>query len=121
MTEYPLTNNSPVTPEAATAATNTKDTRTLDLLLENRWDINESLSPATLSALALVVDEEDPSLTSWLLDRGASPSTQCALDLTPLPIAVQFSPLSIIQSLFDHGGEIKCYYITPADETCRIN
>lgn len=47
---------------------------------------------------------EDEALVSWFLERGASPNTQCSLDLTPLSVAVQFASISVIRSLFDHGG-----------------
>lgn len=50
---------------------------------------------------------EDESLTTWFLSHGADPNAGCLLDITPLSIAVQYAPLPIIKSLFEHGGSIK--------------
>ena len=50
---------------------------------------------------------EDAEMVAWFLERGASPNTRCDLDLTPLSIAVCYSSMAIIQSLFDQGGCIK--------------
>nr|POF13108.1 putative ankyrin repeat protein [Quercus suber] len=87
-----------------TAAVMAKDEWILDLLLRSGWEIDESLGLTTPLALALAV--EDSALVSWFLERGASPNAQCALDLTPLSVAVEFSSLPIIRSLFDHGGSV---------------
>lgn len=62
---------------------------------------------ATVSLTEGRLAVEDRALVSWFLERGASPNAQCSLDLTPLSIAVQFSSMSIIRSLFDYGGSVE--------------
>ncbi|KAI7281680.1 hypothetical protein KC343_g1238 [Hortaea werneckii] len=103
--KYLLAENVPITADAVTAAKVAKDEWMLDLMLSSGWNIDEPLGLTTPSALALAV--EDRALVSWFLERGASPNAQCSLDLTPLSIAVQFSSMSIIQSLFDYGGSVQ--------------
>ncbi|KAK1092068.1 hypothetical protein LTR48_005077 [Friedmanniomyces endolithicus] len=102
--EYLLARNVSVTPDAVTTAVIAKDEWILDLLLRSGWKIDEPLGLTTPSALALAV--EDSALVSWFLERGASSNAQCSLDLTPLSVAVQFSSMPIIRSLFDHGGSV---------------
>ncbi|KAK1087305.1 hypothetical protein LTR33_001125 [Friedmanniomyces endolithicus] len=102
--DYLLARNVSVTPDAVTTAVIAKDEWILDLLLRSGWKIDEPLGLTTPSALALAV--EDSALVSWFLERGASPNAQCSLDLTPLSVAVQFSSMPIIRSLFDHGGSV---------------
>lgn len=46
-------------------------------------------------------------MTAWLLDHGADPNRQCAIDLTPLSYAVESAPISIISLLLNHGGDIQ--------------
>lgn len=53
------------------------------------------------------LEVEDDRLTAWFLAHGASPNTTCAVDLTPLSVAVQFGSISTIQAMFEHGGSIK--------------
>ncbi|KAI7261115.1 hypothetical protein KC345_g9894 [Hortaea werneckii] len=103
--KYLLAEDVPITADAVTAATIAKDEWMLDLMLSSGWNIDEPLGFTTPSALALAV--EDRALVSWFLERGASPNAQCSLDLTPLSIAVQFSSMSIIQSLFEYGGSVQ--------------
>ncbi|KAI7460602.1 hypothetical protein KC351_g17168 [Hortaea werneckii] len=103
--KYLIAENVPITADAVTVATIAKDEWSLDLMLNSGWNIDEPLGLTTPSALALAV--EDRALVSWFLEHGASPNAQCSLDLTPLSIAVQFSSMSIIRSLFDYGGSVQ--------------
>lgn len=49
---------------------------------------------------------EDDVCVRWLLDYGADPNARCAVNLTPLSDAVRLAPISIINLLFDHGGDV---------------
>lgn len=49
-----------------------------------------------------VATEPDESLVSWFLNNGADPNARCEMDITPLSIAVECAPLSIIEQLFAH-------------------
>lgn len=50
---------------------------------------------------------EDEEMTAWLLDHGADPNRQCAIDLTPLSYAVESAPIPIISLMLNHGGDIQ--------------
>ncbi|TKA82943.1 hypothetical protein B0A55_01301 [Friedmanniomyces simplex] len=93
-----------VGPSHGKIATLKRDTGVLELLLDHGWDINAQLEWASPLPLAFAI--EDPHLTAWFLSHGADPNTRCLLDLSPLSAAVQYAPLSIINSLFAHGGSI---------------
>lgn len=59
--------------------------------------------PVHLTASSSVLDDED--LTRWFLTRGANPNaTAGVLDITPLSVAVEIAPLSMIELLFQYGG-----------------
>jgi ankyrin repeat protein len=45
-------------------------------------------------------------MTTWLLDRGADPNTQCAIDNTPLSYAVRYADLPTIDLLLRRGGDV---------------
>ncbi|KAF7131024.1 hypothetical protein CNMCM5793_003959 [Aspergillus hiratsukae] len=77
----------------------------LDLFLEHGYNINEPINWTTPSVLIRSFDDE--RLCKWLLEHGADPNAQCLLDLTPLSVAVQLAPFTIIKLLFEHGGSIK--------------
>lgn len=64
------------------------------------------LSKIILSILLsyAVADEE---MTAWLLDHGADPNRQCVIDLTPLSLAVESAPISVIQLMLSHGGDVR--------------
>lgn len=49
----------------------------------------------------------DAEMTSWFLEHGANPNTQCEVDCTPLSYAVRNAPLSIIELLLEHGGDVQ--------------
>lgn len=56
-----------------------------------------------LTASSSVLDDED--LSRWFLTRGADPNaTAGVLDITPLSVAVEIAPRSIIELLFQYGG-----------------
>lgn len=51
-----------------------------------------------------ITDEE---MTSWLLNHGADPNRQYLIDLTPLSLAVESAPISVIHLMLSHGGNIR--------------
>jgi ankyrin repeat protein len=67
---------------------------------------------------------DDKEMTKWFLARGADPNAECALDLTPLSIAVLNSPFHIIELLFHHGGSIErgqlLHYAVRRDASDRL-
>ena len=44
-------------------------------------------------------------MTTWLLDHGADPNRQCVIDLTPLSLAVESAPVSVIRLMLSRGGD----------------
>jgi ankyrin repeat protein len=46
-------------------------------------------------------------MTSWFLEHGANPNTQCEVDCTPLSYAVRNARLSVIELLLNHGGDVR--------------
>lgn len=46
-------------------------------------------------------------MVAWLLDHGADPNQQCVIDLTPLSLAVESAPISVIQLMLSHGGDAR--------------
>lgn len=46
-------------------------------------------------------------MTAWLLDHGADPNRQCVMDLTPLSLAVEHGPMSVIDLMLSHGGNAR--------------
>jgi len=46
-------------------------------------------------------------MTSWFLEHGANPNTQCEVDCTPLSYAVGNAPLSVIELLLNRGGDVR--------------
>jgi ankyrin repeat protein len=50
---------------------------------------------------------EDEAMVYWLLEHGADPNQQCAIDLTPLSYAVESGSLSVIHLMFRYGGDAK--------------
>lgn len=46
----------------------------------------------------------DYDLTLWFLDNGADPNAACALDMTPLSVAIETAPMNVIELLFSRGG-----------------
>lgn len=49
---------------------------------------------------------EDEVCVRWLLEHGADPNARCEINLTALSDAVRFAPLSTIEFLLDHGGDV---------------
>ncbi|KAK0336994.1 hypothetical protein LTR91_015327 [Friedmanniomyces endolithicus] len=80
--------------------------RSLDLLLlflEYGLDINKEVEWCFPPPLSLALDTgADELVIAWFLDHGADPDARCQMDMTPLSIAMQFAPLSIIKMLFVH-------------------
>lgn len=50
---------------------------------------------------------EDEEMTNWLLDHGADPNQRCYIDLTPLFLAIESAPISIISLMFRRGGDAR--------------
>lgn len=46
-------------------------------------------------------------MAAWLLDHGADPNQQCVIDFTPLSLAVETAPISVIQLMLRHGGDAR--------------
>lgn len=46
---------------------------------------------------------EDDDMVTWLLDHGADPNRQSAIDLTPLSYAVERAPISVIELMLTRG------------------
>lgn len=46
-------------------------------------------------------------MTAWLLDHGADPNRRPYIDLTPLSLAVESGPISVIQLMLRHGGDVQ--------------
>ena len=46
-------------------------------------------------------------MVAWLLDHGADPNRQCVIDLTPLSLAIESAPVSVIQLMLNRGGDIR--------------
>lgn len=46
-------------------------------------------------------------MVAWLLDHGADPNRQCVIDLTPLSLAVEDAPVSVIQLMINRGGDVR--------------
>lgn len=46
-------------------------------------------------------------MTAWLLDHGADPNRPCVIDLTPLSIAVESAPISVIHLMLSRGGDVR--------------
>ncbi|KAK1045300.1 hypothetical protein LTR74_018157 [Friedmanniomyces endolithicus] len=73
----------------------------LELLFAHGWDINRALSNTEPPVLSIAL--HDTLLTRWLLATGADPNAHCDMDYTPLSLAVQTAPLSIVELLLQYG------------------
>lgn len=49
----------------------------------------------------------DEDLVTWLLDLGADPNKTSMGNVTPLSYAVQLAPMSIVQRMLRHGGDVR--------------
>ncbi|KNG89120.1 Ankyrin repeat protein [Aspergillus nomiae NRRL 13137] len=49
----------------------------------------------------------DEEMTAWLLDHGADPNRRCFIDLTPLSLAVESAPISVIHFMLSRGGNVQ--------------
>lgn len=49
-----------------------------------------------------VREDADSSVVEWLLSHGADPDRSCNIDTTPLSVAVEYAPRSIVELLFHH-------------------
>ncbi|PYI16948.1 ankyrin [Aspergillus violaceofuscus CBS 115571] len=46
-------------------------------------------------------------MAAWLLDHGADPNSPCVVDLTPLSLAVETAPISVVQLMLSRGGDAR--------------
>ncbi|KAJ9638605.1 hypothetical protein H2204_004081 [Knufia peltigerae] len=74
----------------------------LELFLDDGYELNEPLRDDYPPPLAVAIS--DPSLTKWLLQRGADPNARCRFDITPLSIAAQEASLKVIEILMEFGA-----------------
>ncbi|KAI9040135.1 ankyrin repeat domain-containing protein [Aspergillus affinis] len=95
----------PMDPLYASAAMQVNGTDALAVFLQNRWNINQPMSELKPPVLGYVIADEE--MTAWLLDHGADPNRQCVIDLTPLSLAVESAPISIIQLMLSRGGDAR--------------
>ena len=49
----------------------------------------------------------DEEMTALLLDHGADPNRRCLIDLTPLSLAVESAPISVIHRMLSRGGNVQ--------------
>ncbi|KGO74683.1 hypothetical protein PITC_082920 [Penicillium italicum] len=95
----------PVDPLYAFEAIKVKAKDALEALLDNGWDINQPISELKPPLLGFAVADEE--MTAWLLDHGADPNRQCVIDLTPLSLAVESAPISVIHLILSRGGNVQ--------------
>ncbi|KAL3451386.1 ankyrin repeat-containing domain protein [Aspergillus insuetus] len=76
--------------------------KVLTLFLQHGWDINQAGETMPL-VLAHAVEDEEMKL--WLLNHGADPNKQCAINLKPLSWAVKRASLSTSNLLFKRGAD----------------
>ncbi|CAG7937607.1 unnamed protein product [Penicillium salamii] len=77
----------------------------IEVFLDNGWDINQPMSELKPPVLGFAVTDEE--MTAWLLDHGADPNRQCFIDLTPLSLAVESGPISVIHLILSRGGNVQ--------------
>ncbi|KAE8337821.1 hypothetical protein BDV24DRAFT_95187 [Aspergillus arachidicola] len=77
----------------------------LKAFLEYGWDINQPMSELNPPVLGYAITDEE--MTAWLLDHGADPNRQCVIDLTPLSLAVESAPISVIHLMLSRGGNVQ--------------
>ncbi|KAJ5851237.1 hypothetical protein N7455_011093 [Penicillium solitum] len=76
----------------ASQAVKAKAKNALQAFLQHGWDINQPMSEVKPRNAI-----EDDDMVTWLLDHGADPNRQSAIDLTPLSYAVERAPISVIE------------------------
>ncbi|KAI2787646.1 hypothetical protein POX_f08020 [Penicillium oxalicum] len=77
----------------------------LEVFLKNGWNINQPISELKPPLLGYAI--QDKEMVAWLLDHGADPNRQCVIDLTPLSLAIESAPVSVIQLMLNRGGDIR--------------
>ncbi|KAJ5191278.1 uncharacterized protein N7498_010263, partial [Penicillium cinerascens] len=95
----------PVDPLYALEAIKVKAKDILETFLGNGWDINQPMSELKPPVLGYTVTDEE--MTAWLLDHKADPNRQCVIDLTPLSLAVESAPISVIRLILSRGGDVR--------------
>ncbi|KAK0246731.1 hypothetical protein LTR35_017529 [Friedmanniomyces endolithicus] len=94
----------PVDGNAVQAAIEARSLESLRILLTH-WDINRLLKPSTTTALGFAV--RDKTMAEWLLDHGASPNVQSAVDFTPLSAAVSVANKQVVEIMLKRGGDLR--------------
>ncbi|KAJ5246666.1 hypothetical protein N7468_001649 [Penicillium chermesinum] len=95
----------PMDPLYALEAVNAKGKDALEVFLKNGWDINQPMSELKPTVLGYAITDEE--MVAWLLDHGADPNRQCVIDFTPLSLAVESAPVSVIQLMLSRGGDVR--------------
>ncbi|KAJ6084466.1 Ankyrin repeat protein [Penicillium sp. IBT 16267x] len=95
----------PVDPLYAFEAIKVKAKDALEAFLNNGWDINQPMSELKPPLLGYAIADEE--MTAWLLDHEADPNRQCVIDLTPLSLAVESAPISVIHLILSRGGDVR--------------
>ncbi|KAJ6155150.1 hypothetical protein N7470_005716 [Penicillium chermesinum] len=95
----------PMDPLYALEAVKVKGKKALEVFLQNGWNINEPISELKPPVLGNAISDEE--MAAWLLDHGADPNRQCVIDLTPLSLAVESAPISVIQLMLSRGGDTR--------------
>ncbi|KAJ5494929.1 hypothetical protein N7539_000045 [Penicillium diatomitis] len=95
----------PMDPLYALEAVNANAKDALEVFLKNGWNINQPMSELKPPVLGYAIADEE--MVAWLLDHGADPNRQCVIDLTPLSLAVESAPVSVIQLMLSRGGDVR--------------
>ncbi|EXJ81785.1 hypothetical protein A1O1_07850 [Capronia coronata CBS 617.96] len=79
---------------------------TLQVVLDNRWDINTPQSWREPPYLGwTLMKEKKEEVVRWFLAHGADPNAFASQEaITPLSRAVKYSSLAMVRFLFQHGG-----------------
>ncbi|GKZ33980.1 hypothetical protein AbraIFM66950_004111 [Aspergillus brasiliensis] len=94
----------PMDPLYALEAVKMRGKNALEVFLQQEgWNINQPISELKPPVLGYAIADEE--MTAWLLDHGADPNRQCVIDLTPLSLAVESAPVSVIQFMLRRGGD----------------
>ncbi|KAI9843020.1 MAG: hypothetical protein M1837_006651 [Sclerophora amabilis] len=82
-----------------------RSTAVLQAFLDHGWDINEPTDRIYPSALRYAI--HDKEMTEWFLAHKASPNATSSVGTTPLSQACHKGDFTIVQLLFEHGGDLK--------------
>ncbi|OJJ78186.1 hypothetical protein ASPBRDRAFT_191433 [Aspergillus brasiliensis CBS 101740] len=95
----------PMDPLYALEAVKLRGKNALEVYLQDGWDINQPISELKPAVLGYAIADEE--MTAWLLDHGADPNRRSVIELTPLSLAVESAPISVIQLMLRRGGDAR--------------